>query len=200
MIKTKEQIGVLILAAGNSSRMGSHKFLLKYDEKRCFLQKIIENYQDFGCSKIKVVLNKEGGKLLSERKMQAIDKKHIVINSIEYSERFYSVKLGIAALNKASMIFVHHVDNPFIDFKVLNSLIEHKNEGDYIVPTYEGKGGHPILIKKKIIEAVQRTNEYDMHFKNFLNHFSRKNVAVNTNNVLININTIDEYDRFFTNK
>ena len=51
---------VVILAAGKSSRMGNLKFLLKYNERFTFIEKIIDTYQNYNCKEIVVVLNKEG--------------------------------------------------------------------------------------------------------------------------------------------
>ena len=200
MTKLQDGIGVLILAAGNSTRMGCPKFLLKYNDESCFLQKIIENYTSFGCSEIKVVLNKTGTELLEKNHLQVIDKKDIIINSRRSSERFYSVKLGLSSFKSSSWIFIHHVDNPFVEIDVLNSLIKHKLEAEYIVPSYQGKGGHPVLIGKKIIKAITETKQNDQHFKEFLAKYSGEKVSVNSTSIFTNINTRDEYHQFFGKK
>ncbi len=200
MTTTKKEIGVLILAAGNSTRMGSPKFLLKFDEKRCFLQKIIEDYTAFGCSEIKIILNKKGVELLDNNNLQAVDKKSIIINSQASSERFYSTRLGLTTFNKATWIFIHHVDNPFVELNVLDTLLNHKQEANYIVPSYKGKGGHPILVGEKIINEIRNIRENNLHFKKFLGKYSCKNVSVNSKSILININTSDEYNDLFANK
>ena len=43
----KKQMAVVILAAGNSSRMGTHKALLKFDDKYNFIQKILKPQKFF---------------------------------------------------------------------------------------------------------------------------------------------------------
>jgi len=199
-METKNNIGVLILAAGNSTRMGSPKFLLKFDEKRYFLQKIIDDYKSFGCQEIKVVLNNSGVQLLNKENLLEIDNKDIVINPHGTSERFFSIKLGLGKFSKVSSVFLHHVDNPFAEKNVLNELVKFNGEADYIVPCFNEQGGHPILVGEKIIESIKTSEKNDTHLKKFLNRYSRKEVSVQSNKILVNINTPNEYNNLLLGK
>jgi molybdopterin-guanine dinucleotide biosynthesis protein A len=59
-----KKTSVLILAAGQSIRMGRPKFMLMYNEKYTFLEKMCLDYSKCGFSEIKVVLNPQGEELI----------------------------------------------------------------------------------------------------------------------------------------
>ena len=55
----RKQISVLILAAGYSKRLGRPKISLKMPDGSYFLDNIIEQYLEFACKQIIVVVNQE---------------------------------------------------------------------------------------------------------------------------------------------
>jgi molybdenum cofactor cytidylyltransferase len=194
-----KKTSALILAAGNSTRMGSPKSMLRFDKNHTFLEKIVEVYQQFGCKEIIVVLNSQTAEILKKSESKIIDKKQIAINPFSERERFLSIQTGIKALKNPENVFIHPVDNPFINLKVLEALLENSNKSDYQVPYYQGKGGHPILISKNLVKKICDSTECDVNFKIFLNQFIRCFIDTDKSEILININTLDEYMINFKN-
>lgn len=187
---------VLILAAGNSQRMESPKFALQYTKNQTFLEKIIQVYTEFGCKEISVVLNKEG-KLIADRLELQLKKTQIVLNEHPEWERFYSIKLGMQSLSKQHPVFIHNVDNPFVTRVLLESLISQDISAAYVVPTFDGKGGHPILISKRICQALALEKKNDLILSDFLKAYDQKRLAVNDAHILTNINTKEIYHQLF---
>jgi len=193
----KTNISVIIVAAGNSSRIGKPKFLLKTSSGETFIETITRQYAEFGCTNIIVVVNKYGNKLLTNLKFPSSTK--IAINHIHNSGRFSSIKTGVQQIN-TNYTFIHNIDNPSAKAKVLDSLYAEKQQADVIKPVLNNKGGHPILISKKVCENIMQEKTNDKNFKYFLNNYSTKKVEVNDDSILLNINTLEEYDLFCTNK
>lgn len=187
---------VIILAAGYSSRMEKPKFALQFDKNHTFLEKIIQIYDDFGCKEIIIVLNKKG-RLIADHKQLKLRNARIVLNENPEWERFYSIKLGIQNLTKKHPVFIHNVDNPFVTSQILKALISQDVSTHYVVPTYNAKGGHPILISNKICEAIISEKNYDLILSDFLKRFKKMKVAMNDKNILVNINTEEVYQNFF---
>lgn len=191
----KKKYSVVILAAGKSSRMGMPKFLLKYDENTTFLEQIIKEYEAFGCKEINVVLNEKGIDLIIKSNPIYLSANTVlIINSHPDWERFYSLKLGLEALNKKRKVFIHNVDNPFVNHQVLASLIENISKFDYAVPTYNGKGGHPVLLSGKVVTDIIEEKENSMNLKLFLKSYSKQIVKVNDKYVLVNVNSKEDYN------
>lgn len=195
--KTVKACSVLILAAGKSSRMRLPKFSLKFNKRTTFLEKIISCYSNFGCQEIIVVLNEKGVNYIQSQSIELMNNCTIIKNSNVAWERFYSVKLGLKALKTSTPTFIHNVDNPYAITKTLIKLFEGIGKSDYIVPTYENRGGHPILLSKKVINDLIKEEKNDLILSNFLKKYDKKILAVTDSTVLVNINTIEEYNKFF---
>ncbi|MCK4677023.1 MAG: NTP transferase domain-containing protein [Bacteroidales bacterium] len=186
---------VVILAAGQSTRMGRPKFALKFDENLTFLEKIITGYNSFGCRQIIVVLNEEGETFLKNNPIKLFSNITIVTNFHPEWERFYSIKIGLRQLNEFSCVFIHNVDNPFVNKQVLKSLQGEMAETDYVVPCFKGRGGHPVLLSKKMIKHIIAEKNPELNFRDFLKRHAKKMVEVEDESVLVNVNTSEDYKR-----
>lgn len=196
-INNKKDFSAIILAAGNSARMGFPKLALKYSKSQTFIEHIADEYDKSGCAEIILVVNAENYKILKDKKLQFQEKVKIVVNDHPEWHRFYSLKTGASALSKKRKVFVHHVDNPFVSQDVLGLLIKYSKTADYISPEFKGRGGHPILLSEKIVNDILKSKKDQMHLKEFVNQYPKKKVKVLDENVLININTVIDYKKYF---
>jgi molybdenum cofactor cytidylyltransferase len=182
-------VGALILSAGNSTRMGFPKALLQFDEHFSFIETIIQQYQNFDCTRICTILNPEN--------LTSFDEPAIVklVNKNPENGRFSSLKIGFKALEDMDYIFVQNIDNPFADRNLLKSLLKGIEGFDFCVPVFENRGGHPIIVCNKIAKAAQNEPD-DTNLKEFLSHYTRKNVETNLAEILLNINNEEDYIKF----
>lgn len=90
-----EKAGLVVLAAGNSSRMGACKFLLKTNEGISILEKIIRDASDFGFDRILVVVNENTyNDVAATLKFRLNEKLRIVVNQRVELERFFFNSAG----------------------------------------------------------------------------------------------------------
>ncbi len=197
MNKTRQNnVCAVIPTAGKSSRMKSFKPLLSFDKDRTFIEKIIDEFFEFGCSEIVVVVNEELynnelGKSLSKIESKVV----VIINDKLEFERFYSIKLGLKKLKTKEYCFIHNCDNPFINQEIISTVFENKISDGYVSPTFNNQGGHPILISEPIINKIIQSTENDSNFKDIINLFHCKKVNINSKDILANINTESEYQK-----
>ena len=197
MLKKTDKCNALILAAGRSGRMGFPKYLLQFDGEKTFLEHIVNQYRAFGCKEITVVLNNEEAESFSKKGLSPRLKSVIFVrNPHPDRERFYSVQLGLRSLSDDNPVFLHNVDNPFAPAEVLQKLFENREEGDYVVPSFHGRGGHPVLVNPKVVRAIVDEKDIRHNLKDFLSGFSKVAVSVDDENVLLNINTEEDYRKF----
>src|SRR3989339_250483 len=116
--------------------------------------------------------------------------------NLEY-ERFYSIKLGLEKIGKCDFCFIQNIDNPFVNKSVLNKLYENKSKNGGIIPVIQDKGGHPVLLGSEVISYIVRTKELNLNFKEVINEFPGNRVEVADNSILININSLEEYQKYF---
>ena len=194
--KSKE-IPVIILAAGLSSRMGVLKPFLKWDKQTTFLEKIILEYKLNSINEIVVVLNNEGYKQIKNEIPGIVNSINIIINETPEKGRMSSLKLGLKNLSMPTSCFIQNVDNPFVTKELLNTMNIITEPDTYIVPVYQGKGGHPILLGKEIINNISLIDDSISDLRILLKNFKRIEVETNDKNILVNINTLSDYQKYF---
>ncbi len=195
--KGQKNISAIILSAGKSERMGVPKFSLRFNTETTFLEKLIDEYHSFGCNEIIVVLNETSAVLYHQLKLSVPSNVRVVINHHPEWERFYSLKLAALALNEVKPVFVSNIDNPFLNQETLDILFKEVDNFDYISPSFNGKGGHPFLVSAKVINELKTEKQDQIHLKEFLGKYSKKLEEVNDEKILLNINTMEDYSRFF---
>jgi len=196
-----EKKSAVITAAGKSERMGFFKPFLIFDKEKniTFLKQIVSKYEKIKCEKIVVILNKNSFEYYKNKKYNFLDNHKILINNnLEY-ERFYSVKIGMQNVPENNFVFLQAADNPFLEISLLEKLIKNKFSDGCIIPSHNKKGGHPILIAPKIVKHIAEKSPVDSNLKIVLQNFERKYIDCQNKNILLNINTPEDYKIIFNN-
>jgi molybdenum cofactor cytidylyltransferase len=192
-----EQLPVIILAAGSSDRMGQPKPFLKWDKHTTFLEKLIMEYSSFEAREIIIVMNREGYEKVKTETPAIVEYAKIVINEHPEKGRLSSIKLGLQYLKADKACYIQNADNPFVTSELLDAM-DHLVESDAcVVPIYQQKGGHPVLIGSKIIDYILSFEKDDADFRELLNNFRWIEVETDDKNILANINTLDDYKNYF---
>ena len=187
-----EKTAVIILAAGNSSRMHQLKAFLPFDDHTLFIEKIIALYSSFPCHEIVLVLNKEAEIQYNKINDLASNIKIIVNHHPEW-ERFYSVKLGLKALVDSEYCFIQNIDNPYITHDILSVLFLNRGKNHYVKPVFENRGGHPVLLGDEVIQYIKEYQQDDANLRDVISTQKCQEVEMPDDTVLININTQDAY-------
>jgi molybdenum cofactor cytidylyltransferase len=147
-------IAGLVLAAGESSRMGRDKALLTY-RGRTFLETIILSLRSAGVEKIAVVLGHH-----AERIQRAVDLAgaHVVLNRDYWLGQTSSLQAGLAALapHSPEAVILCLVDHPAVSTEVIRELRDHfeTSGSPIVVPTYQGQRGHPVVISHALFSEI----------------------------------------------
>lgn len=188
------EIWAIILAAGESKRMGSPKMLLQYKGKT-IIENVIDNVTASEADKTLLVLGSYGDEIL--KVIGVLPVKHC------YNENYKlgmlsSVKCGfnfLPGVTGAALIFLG--DQPMIGTDIINIVIEaYRREGKGIVmPVFKNKRGHPVLIDLKYRKEVENLDPEEG-----LRGLARKfgddvlEVKVNTQDILKDIDTREDYN------
>jgi molybdenum cofactor cytidylyltransferase len=147
-------IWAMILAAGESKRMGKPKLLLPFGEKT-IIETIVATIVLSKVEQTLVILGSDREK--TEEKIKNYPVK-IVYNRDFRSGMLSSVQCGFKSLpEKSRAVLVVLGDQPKISTTVINKLIDaYKSSGKGIVlPVYKKERGHPVLIDMKYGEEVE---------------------------------------------
>lgn len=106
--------------------------------------------------------------------------------------RLHSIQLGLkAAKNEA--VFIHNVDNPFIEVAVLEAISKNMEQKGVTIPSFENKAGHPVLIGKAVKDELINNHETYTTLKASFLPFPKIYVEVDSNSILKNINTPEAF-------
>ena len=155
-----EEIWAIILAAGESKRMGFPKMFLEFDGIT-MIEKVMTNVKMSQVDNAVVVLGSE-----SEMTGELVEKTSF---SHCYNDSFKdgmlsSVKCGLRHLpSNTAAALIFQGDQPFIPAEVINQLIEayRKSNKGIIIPVYNNKRGHPLLVANKYFKEVERLDPSD---------------------------------------
>lgn len=186
-------INAIILAAGQSERMGKPKPLLTFKDQT-FLEHIIEELKLSDIDKITVVLganadNIQGNVDLSET--------NVVINSDYLEGQLSSLKKALKNLpENTQAILLVLVDHPFFTKELINEIVKvfHKTNNPIIVPVFNNKRGHPTLFSKAVFAQLLDAPK-DQGARYVLHSNKEKIFELTTaqSGILIGIDTPDEY-------
>lgn len=147
-------IGGLILAAGASSRMGSPKALLEIDGET-FLDRLINAFVPH-CAPVVVVLGYHADVIAQGSRRAA--NVQFVFNPDAEQGQLSSLKCGLMALPAGcDAVMFTPVDYPWIKHSTVAALADCLRASDeltaIVVPTCEGRRGHPVTVRRELIDV-----------------------------------------------
>ena len=192
------RMAVVVTAAGFSGRMGIPKAALAFDEKFTFAEQITQTFLKAGVAKVVLVVNADGMKQLKKSLfLQEEEKVEQVFNPFPEKERFFSLQTGLKTLTGFQAVFLHNVDNPFVNTETIRQLTNCFRPGGFVVPRHNHHGGHPILIAQEIVRDLTAFPDSTINLRAFLSRYPKIHCPVNDDRIHININTAKEYTRYF---
>lgn len=186
-------ITAIILAAGESKRMGEPKMLMPWG-KSTVLQTVISTFQASGIKDILVVT---GG---ARQQIEGLIGKTVqtVFNEdYKNGEMLSSIQLGLSVkMREASAALICLGDQPQIEERsvrsICNAFLETKSQ--IVVPSYQMQRGHPWLVARPLWDELLA-----MKSPKTPRDFLRKNartihyVLVNTPSVIADLDTPEDY-------
>jgi molybdenum cofactor cytidylyltransferase len=147
-------LAAVILAAGESKRMGSPKALLPY-RGQTFLDHLAEVTRDPRVGWMRVVVGSHADLI---RGMTRVDASAFVVNPDWQKGQLSSIQAAIRSLpeEKTDGILLCLVDHPLISAETVKTLIDRfYSSGRFIVlPTYKGKRGHPVIFSAALYDEL----------------------------------------------
>jgi molybdenum cofactor cytidylyltransferase len=187
-------IWAIILAAGESKRMGRPKMLLPFNGST-MIETVIRNVSESKVDKILVVLGAE---------RDAISDKISKLNATCCQNEDYkdgmlsSVRCGFIHLPadyKAVLVF--QGDQPLITQNAINTVIDaYLSSGKGIViPVYNTKRGHPLLLDIKYRKEIEKLTP-DEGLRSLSNKFPEDVLEIETSEsgILRDFDTFDDYN------
>lgn len=191
-MKSGESCAAILLAAGQSSRMGAFKPLLPFSNKTV-IECCIDYLRHGGVDTIVVVLGHRANEVLERLEHLSV---LFAINPDPSSEMGASVAAGVRALPEtAPATLIALADHPAVPASVVSTLLETWREGArLVIPTWQGCGGHPVLVDlsfRSELLQLGATGGLKAFFDAHQNELER--IAVDSPFIARDIDTWDDY-------
>ena len=186
-------ISAILLAAGQSKRMNGENKLTKEIQGIPLIKLSVKNILASSINELIIVLGHQ--KEIIEQLIKKNEKIKCVFNKDFESGMASSIKTGLNHLSEdAEAFFICLGDMPMVNKNVFNLLIKSKNNREIIVPTYNGKQGHPVLFSKSMKKQIM-TIEGDVGAKKILQLNKDKILDIKTNDqsIIKNYNTQNDF-------
>lgn len=194
-LQISDSIACIILAAGDSTRMGRTKALLHYRGKT-FIEKLIDDYRTVGCHPIIVILGKDADQVNTLLEGSDLE---VQINPHPENGLLSSLQIGLKSLPaNCAGAFFSPVDHPAVRIETLQMMLkEWGRRGEKAVrPRFRGRGGHPALLGRGWIEEVP-TLPLSSSVRTLLHQRSSDIIEfpVSDPGILIDVDTPEDYQR-----
>ena len=186
-------ITALILAAGQSKRMGQPKMLLPWGETTV-LEKVIATFKAADVDEILIIT---GG---DRERVEAVvgDSARTVFNP-DYAEgeMLSSVQVGLAGLKPhAEAVLIGLGDQPQVRERSVRAVMDEylKSGASLVVPSFQMRRGHPWLVARPHWDEILRMRS-PASLRDFLNRHAEEihYVELNHNSILQDLDTPEDY-------
>jgi len=152
--KKRGRIWAIILAAGESRRMGEPKLLLPFG-RTTIIETVVEHCLESSVDGILVVLGHQWQKILEKIKNYAVE---TTVNPDYKTGMLSSVQWGFRKLpREARAALVVLGDQPGISAQTIDQVIDAFQGGtkEIVLPVFKDSKGHPLLVSVKFRRDIQ---------------------------------------------
>lgn len=184
----------VILAAGSSKRLGFNKLTLRINGEPV-LRKAVSPFVAAGIEKIFIVTgieSKEIRDVMAGYHVEFIENKDHILGMST------SVKAAMPFITNEKGVFFHLGDKPFIEKETIDDMmsIYHENREKIIVPSFQGKKGHPVLINSDLCKTEMMLLTGDKGLREIIEKHTEDVLFIKGNEgSLFDIDTVEDIRR-----
>ncbi len=189
-------ISAIILAAGESKRMGQPKMLLPWG-KLTVIEHVITTFLNAGIEDVIVITG--GARELIEKVTAPYQIRRIYNEDYAKGEMLSSLQLGLMAMSdQAQAALVGLGDQPQVQERSIRQVCEAYwgNSPQLVVPSFQMRRGHPWLVARPLWGELLQLKPLKSP-RDFLNRHGWEihYVEVDTPSILVDIDTPDDYQK-----
>lgn len=187
-------ISAIVLAAGESKRMGQPKMLMPWGNSTV-LGQVIVTFQQAGVEDILVITGgarEDVEQIIKQKKVRSVFNERFASD-----EMLSSLQLGLAAqLSQAQATLIGLGDQPQVQAGTVRLICERFKDqrSKLIVPSFQKRRGHPWLVERALWRKLLNM-QFPESPRDFLNQHAKEidYVEVDTTSVLADLDTPQDY-------
>jgi molybdenum cofactor cytidylyltransferase len=197
VVEVQRRVTAVVLAAGESRRMGEVKQLLPWGETT-ILGQTLRNVKGSAVHDVVVVTGHEAEAVVAVAKAEGMR----TVHNPEYAagEMLSSLQAAVRELGAGvAAVLVVLADQPMVEPETLDEILAAfwQGRGELVAPVYQGQRGNPVLIGRRFFEELLalpvRAAPRDL-VKRHLDELCL--VEVGSDSILRDLDTMEGYVRF----
>ncbi|HEX4122622.1 MAG TPA: nucleotidyltransferase family protein [Verrucomicrobiae bacterium] len=197
MAGSKVQIGVAILGAGASKRMGRPKLLLRWG-RTSVIGHLLWQWRNLDARQIALVSRPDDERLADELDRLRFPKRNRIVNPLPQRGMFSSIVCAAKWTGWEPTLAVWAIvlgDQPHLRTPSLRTLLafQRKHPDDICQPSFGGHGQHPVLLPRRSWIALQSTTAPTL--KDFLASTRVIECAIDDPRLTLDLDTPQDYTR-----
>jgi molybdenum cofactor cytidylyltransferase len=186
----------IVLAAGDSTRMGFPKALLPIGAD-LFLTRVLNKLENVGLTAATVVLGSHAEQILPRISGRRV---RIVINANPAEGQLSSIKLALSDLDPSvAGCLIWPVDQPGVSENLVGTLIKQfiASRALLVLPCYGERRGHPAIFNRALFQEILETPLHEGLKKLVLRHSHEMSLLPTDELAIVeDIDTPEDYARF----
>ena len=181
-----EGISAILLAAGESTRMGRLKALLPWQDST-LVEYQVQSLQRAGVAEVVLVVGYRGDEV--EAPVKAIPGVTIVVNPDYKQGKTTSIKAGLRNISgSARGVLVLAVDQPRPAHIIEHVLKAHLEQGALITcPVHRGHRGHPIIFSSRLLPDLLAITEEGQGLREVTNRYGEDTYQVEVDSPIVTV-------------
>ena len=201
-LKSKSALGVVILGAGASVRMGRPKLLLPW-RGTSVIAHLVAQWRRLEATQIAIVCRREDKLLATELRRIGFPPRHCIVNPNPERGMFSSIVCaakwkGWDARVTAWVISLG--DQPHLQMETLRTvLLFHARHPDAVCqPFFEKHRRHPVLLPRDAFLALRKTHASNLHEYLQRSNFKRMECSIEDSGLSLDLDYPEDYNRLST--
>lgn len=197
-MRTTCQVSAVVLAAGESARMGETKQLLRVGG-RTILERTLECVRNSDAAETILVLGHAAETIRRELPQSLLGGVTVVMNPAYKQGMASSLREGLSAVGgdaRAALIMLS--DQPFVRGDTINRIIERycASEAEIVIPYYKGRRGNPVLLGRPVFQEAMSL-QGDTGCRAIFGSHTDRTLVLNVDDagILLDIDDRQDYER-----
>lgn len=189
-------ISALILAAGQSKRMGRPKMLLPWGELTV-IEQVVKTFLNAGVEDIVVVTG--GAREQVDKAIESYPVQRVHNSDYEKGEMLSSLQLGLSKLSQpVQAALIGLGDQPQVQERSVRLVCEayRESQSRLVVPSFQMRRGHPWLVARTLWQEILALTPPESA-RDFLNRHAAEihYVDMQTSSILADLDTLQDYQK-----
>jgi molybdenum cofactor cytidylyltransferase len=190
----------IILAAGNSTRMGTPKALLETSDGQLFVSRIVRTWHAVDVREVVVVTGRDHDAIAAGLARDGFVTPPLIVQNMDPSRgQLSSLLVGLEAAASSDGVLMTLVDSPLATRETVAAVIDQwrRSRAPIVRPAIGDTHGHPVLFDRVLFDELRRAPQ-NVGAKAVVRAHEREivNVQVSDEGCVVDFDTPLDYERY----